>query len=772
MDSESPLSAGTRLGAYVLVAPLGAGGMGEVYRAHDSRLDRDVALKLLPASLAADPDRAARFEREARALASLNHPNIVTIHSVEEAEGVRFLTMEVVEGETLDRRIPPQGVPLETLLAVAVPLADAVAAAHERGVVHRDLKPANIMLGPGGRLKVLDFGLARRTPDGTPGEPTGPSSTATTAGVILGTAPYMAPEQVVGEPADSRSDIFALGVVLYEMVSGKNPFRGRTAAETFAAILGTHPTPLTDVRPEIPPELWKIVRRCLEKEAGRRFQSALDVRNELDELQRDVSGSGSTLPARRPAAHRSVGGLVVLPLRNLSGDAAEDYLVDGMTEALITDLAKLGRLKVISRSSAMRFKGTTKSLEEIARELRVDAVVEGSVLRAGDRVRISAQLIRADTDEHLWAERYDRKLEDVLALQDEVARAIVTEVYAALRPGESPRRGDSDRVLPRKVDPEVYLLNLKARQHLLSRTGEGFRAARRLFEEAIALDPGYAPLYVGVAESAGFLANYGIVPPRDVVPTALDAIAKALAIDPKLAEAHRILGFMRWQFEFDWTGAIREYEIALELDPGSADTFYWFGAFLAVIGHFDRAIPLLRRAHELDPLSLIVPAVQGWTCYFARRYEEALPFYHRVLRIDPDFVPARWFLGETLVELGRHDEGIEALERALQLSGGLSRLLGYLGYAYGRAGRTEAAHRALAELREREKEAYVPPYFPALVHAGLEEAGPALDDLERAHAIGDTMLRDLKVDPAWDRLRGEPRFVALMERMAYPDVTE
>jgi adenylate cyclase len=459
---------------------------------------------------------------------------------------------------------------------------------------------------------------------------------------------------------------------------------------------------------------------------------------------------------------RTSGAIAVLPLENLSGKPEEEFFADGMTEALITDLAKIRGLKVISRGSVMGFKSTKQPLSEIGRSLGVDSIVEGSVLRSGDRVRISARLVRVDTDEYLWTERYDRELADVLSLQDEVARAIAQAIDRTLhRHAITP---------PRRVDPEAYLLDLRGRHFWHQRTKSSFRSALRLFEDAAARDPTYAPAYVGIAESLNMLANYGFIPPREIRPRALAAVRRALELDPRSADAHRLLAFVHWQFEFKWEAAISEYERSLELAPHSPATTYWFGVYLAVIGFFDRSYELLDQAHEFDPLSLIVPSVQGWARIFARRFEEALPFLDGVLRVDPNFHLALWFQGEALVELGSYDKGITALKRAYELGGQTSRLLGYLGNAYGRASRPDRAHECLAELEARkERHDYVPPYFPALVLAGLGKQDRALDRLEQAYREGDTMLRDLKADPHWDAMRSLPRFQRLMGQMAYPE---
>jgi eukaryotic-like serine/threonine-protein kinase len=760
------LAAGTKLGPYEIQAPLGAGGMGEVYRATDTKLGRDIALKVLPAEMAQDQDRLVRFRREAKALAQLDHPNIVIIHSVEESDGVHFLTMQLVEGQLLDRIIPAGGLPVEQIVEIGSALADALAAAHEKSIVHRDLKPANVMVSNEGRVKVLDFGLAKDVRGASLSDATLTAS-QTQVGVVMGTPAYMSPEQISGRPLDHRTDIFSLGVVLHEMATGRRPFEGKSSAELVSAILRDTPLSVTDVRPDLPSGLARIIRRCLEKDPRHRMQTARDVCNELEEVRTEVQGCdgrarpGGTAPLA-PSSRR-ISAIAVLPLSNLSREPGEEYFADGMTDALITDLAKVSRLKVISRGSVMHYKGTTKPLGQIASELHVDAVVEGSVFRAGDRVRISARLIRAATDEHLWAERYERKLEDVLALQDELARAIAREVGVALQGSPA-----DARPAPRKVDPEVYLLDLRGRQAREKRTESGFRTGLDLFQQSIDRDPTYAPAYVGLAESLSMLANYGIVAPSEFLPRILAAAQKALDLDESSAEAHRVLAFVRWQFEFAWHDAMKEYERSLELDPNSALTNYWFGTYLSVIGFFDRARVQLERAHELDPLSLLIPAVQGWSYFFARRFEDAIPWYRRVLAVDPNHYVALWFLGEALVELGTYQEGIAALNQALKLSGRISRLLAYLGYAYGRAGQTDDARRILAELEARERDRYVPPYFHALVHSGLGEVARALDRLEQAYAKRDTMIRDLKVDPHWDRLRSEPRFESLMRKMAYP----
>ena len=466
--------------------------------------------------------------------------------------------------------------------------------------------------------------------------------------------------------------------------------------------------------------------------------------------------------ATQAAATRKIDLIAVLPLENLNRLPSEEYFADGMTESLITSISKVSGLKVIARNSVMRFKGTGESLAGIGRVLGAGAIVEGSVLHSGGRLRISVRLVRVDTEECLWAEQYDRDLADVLALHDQVARAIARAIDYTLHPRPTGAA--------RRVDDEIYLLDLRGRHARHQRTEAGFRAALKFFEETVARDPDYVPGYVGIAEALNMLANFGFVPPQQIRGRSQAAALRALELDETCAEAHRELAFTEWQFSFAWAKAIAGYERALELSPHSPSVTYWFGGALAVMGLFERAHRLLRRAQELDPLSLVLPSVQGLAHIYERKLDQSLPFFADVLRIDPDFHTALWYQGQALVELGRYEEGLRSLGRAYELGGRSSRMLGYLGYASARAGLSERARECLDELKARADQGqYVPPYFLALVHSGLHEQGAALDLLEEAYARRDTMLRDLKVDTPWDELRGLPRFTSLMEKLAYPN---
>ncbi len=588
------LAAGARLGPYEIVAPIGAGGMGEVYRAKDPRLGRDVAIKVLPASFSADPDRLGRFEREARAAGALNHPNITSVYDIGSMDGAPYVVSELLDGETLRDVLDGEQLSVRRAMDYAGQIAEGLAAAHEKGIVHRDLKPENLVVTRGGRVKILDFGLAKLIrPDGATGDVTeGPTlSAGTEPGVILGTVGYMSPEQVRGQNADHRSDIFAFGAILHEMLTGQRAFRRDSAVETLTAILREEPPDISQTNQAISPSLDHIVRRCLEKRPEERFHSARDLAFALREVSSGpptpgaaprvgwprrgvflfaaagivllalalgftVGGWGKRLTgSAKPAAIQS---LAVLPLANLSGDPEQEYFADGMTEALITSLAQLSGLRVISRTSVMQYKNVRKPLTEIARELKVEGIVEGSVMRAGARVRITAQLIQAATDKHLWAQDYERDLRDVLTLQSEVARAIAREVQVKIGPEEQGRLKKSQR-----VNPSAYEAYLKGRYHWNKRTEEGIKTGVSFFEQAIQLDPTYAPAYAGVADSYTVLQSHRFVPSAEAHPKAKAAARKALEIDETLSEAHASMASVLWD-DLDWIGAEREFQRAIQ----------------------------------------------------------------------------------------------------------------------------------------------------------------------------------------------------------------
>jgi eukaryotic-like serine/threonine-protein kinase len=743
---------GTTLSHYRILAELGKGGMGVVYRAHDENLDRDVALKILPDAATASAEARERFRREALALSRLNHPHIATIHDFSRQDDTDFLVMELVEGPTLAERMTNGVLDERTIAGLGAQIAEALAAAHERGVVHRDLKPENVIVTAGDRVKVLDFGVAilRREDD--------PTNTATRAGELAaGTLPYMAPERLLGAPGDARSDLWALGVVLFAMAVGRVPFQASPATALVYEIINA-PTPRpTTIRRELSSRFEKLVLSCLEKKPEDRPRTA----RELLEPLRALAIERSTESAADGAA-RAIRSLVVLPLENLSGDPGQEFFADGMTDALIADLAQIGTLRVISRTTAMRYKGQRRPLPEIARELGVDAVVEGTVMRAGSRVRITAQLIESSSDHHLWARSYQRDLADVLALQGEVAAAIAQEIRAQLTPAQQARWRS-----PRTIEPAAFEAYLRGRQYWNRRTEPDLRLGVEYFKQAIEIDPRYAAAYSGLADSYNILGDSNALPPDVASASASAAALRAIELDPELAEAHTSLGFVRLFFDWSWSESEACYRRAIALNPNYATAHQWYSELLASQKHFDEAIAEARRAVDLDPLSVILRATLADSCYFARRYDEAITELERAIRIDPEFVAVRTDLGRVLTQAGRHDEAIASFETALRLSGSDSKASPGIGYALATAGRQAEARAVLERMLERRGERYVSSHAIAVIHLALGEKDAALGWLEEAVRERDRAIVWLAVHPRLDPLRGEPRFEALVKELGF-----
>ncbi|MEO8349640.1 MAG: protein kinase [Acidobacteriota bacterium] len=795
------LDPGTRLGPYAILSRIGAGGMGEVYRARDSRLERDVAIKVLSESIAGDPEALGRFEREAKSVAALSHPNILAIHDVGREGGVSFAVMELLEGESLAEHIAKSKLPWRRAAALGIEIAEGLFAAHSKGIVHRDLKPANVFLVSDGRVKILDFGIARafeRSLDGSPKDQTAaPTVAETTPGTVLGTVGYMSPEQVRGLPADARSDVFSLGCVLYEMVTGRRAFARETAAETLTAILREDPEPLAASAEGVPLELDRIVGHCLEKNSAERFQSARDVAFNLRAALAS-SGVTPTSPiASRPPRRRAVwlGGaigllvliigallllqrrgarpgapgdppaavaparihsLAVLPLQNLSGDPEQEYFADGMTEALITDLAKIQALRVISRTSIMQYKGAKKPLPQIAKELGVEGIVEGSVQRAGDRVRITAQLIEAATDRHLWAANYDRDLRDVLALQSDVAQAIAREIRVTISPEEKARLTSAG-----PVNPAAHEAYLKGRYWQLKFNEEGFRKASELYDRAVALDPGYSLAWAAIAENLSNGADL-YMPSSEAYAKARPAAEKALQLDESLAEAHTSLGLIKAYFDWDWRGAEVELVRAIELNPGSAWARDWYGWFLATLGRFDESISQLERARALDPLSPGMIADLGLAHILKGDYDRAVVHLDRALALNSRYWVPRllrtWMYQRKgdFVAAVREAEALDPREAGPVALAGLAR-------AYALAGRMSDARKALRELEKLSRTGFVSPFFFAEVHAALGEKDVAFEWLRKCQRERSNGLALwAKVGPPLDPLRSDPRFAELL----------
>ena len=793
------LTPGTRLGPYEILARIGEGGMGVVYRARDPRLDRQVALKLLPADMAADSRARERLRREAMAVAALDHPYICKIFEIGEDGDALFLVMEYIAGKTLHQRLLEGRMPMPEALHVAGEIAEALQEAHAAGFLHRDLKPANIMLTQQGHVKVMDFGLAKRVQDmPSPDSATRDGGTQLTAhGTIVGTPDYMSPEQVKGATLDVRSDLFSFGVMVAEMVGGRHPFRKPSMMETFSAVL-REPAALGD---DIPRGAIVVLRRLLAKDAEDRYASIADVRADLARLAGPSGVAGEQTVATRsrvawsrPAlgalailvvgtlayllarsdalrptsrapetavASGSIRSIAVLPLDNYSGDPNQDYFAEGMTEELTADLATISQLRVISRGSAMQFKGDHRPpTPEIARILNVDAVVEGSVLRAGDKVRITAQLIDARADKHLWARSFERSSRDVLTLQDDLASAIANEIHLQLTPAAQSRLGAAPR-----VNPEAHDAYLKGRYFFNRPSDENLKKAIAFFEDAIRLSPDFAPAHSGLSDAylwAGY--DEGILTATEARPRAKTAAEKAVQLDDNSAEAHTSLAVFKLFYEYDWAGCEREFRRAIALNPNYAFAHDQFGLALAFQGRLEEAIAEGTRAAELDPLSPQIPIDNAIALMFQGRYQAAKDQARRASELDPNYFFPPMVDGWADLEAGKAADAIPSLKKAKALESPAF-VTAWLAYAYGASGDRARAMGEIEDLRKRSLRGQILPFNMAIVQLGLGDRQHALDSLERAYASDSQWMGWLGRDRIFDPLRGEPRFVALVRKL-------
>ena len=759
------VAAGTRLGPYEIVALVGQGGMGEVWRARDTRLGREVAVKVLPAELARDPERLRRFETEARAASALNHPSIVTVYDVGESGATSYMAMELVDGRTVRDLLAGGALPVKKLLAIAAQVADGLAKAHAAGIVHRDLKPENVMVTGDGFAKILDFGLARVDRPGSRGsEAAAPTlSHATEPGTVIGTVAYMSPEQALGHPVDFRSDQFSFGSVLYEMLTGSKAFARPSGPETMTAVIREEPAPLERTAPGTPVPLRWILERCLAKNPEERYGSTRDLARDLARL-RDALPETATPAATASAPAAAVAAVspsvAVLPFVNMSADPENEFFADGITEDVIAHLAKIRTLRVTSRTSVMAFKRREKSLRDIGAALGVGALVEGSVRRSGNRVRIVAQLVDSRTDEHLWSESYDRELDDIFATQTDVALQIAAALRAELTVEERARIG----VRPTR-DLEAYQLYLQGRHHMVRFTKEGVTEALACFERAVAHDPGFALAYAAMAQAHTQFGIEGIsgVLPADAFARAQRAVDSALALDDGLAEAHGILGLLRFTRDFDWKGAEAELRLALSLSPGSADAYDHLGWLCSAQCRFDESLALVRRARELDPLAHRSDVANE--LMRAGRAQDALTEAERALALDPSFSRSHAVFGWACLALGRTAEGLAALARAVEFSPGSTLFVAQLGQAFGMTGDGARARATLADLQALAAKQYVASYHIAHVHTGLGEHDAAIDCLEHAFEQRSSGIYGVKGSYLFAPLRGHPRFEALLRRM-------
>lgn len=795
--SEPSLPVGKELFHYRILSRLGAGGMGEVYLAQDTRLGRQVALKILPADVAADPQRMQRFIQEARATSALNHPHILTLYEIGETEGLHFLAAEFIDGEILRNHFLSVHLKLTDVLDIALQIASALTAAHQAGIIHRDLKPENIMVRRDGYVKVLDFGLAKVTTAIFESEASTAIQVQTSPGTVMGTANYMSPEQVRGFEVDARSDIWSLGVVVYELVTGRFPFSGETSSDVMAAILMKEPLPIAHYMPEAPVELERILSKALTKDQEERYQSAkelqidlkrlkqrIEIEAELErsqeleiskilsrkssgplspELTKDSRGTGplGTPPATRRRSRKAIDSLAVLPLVNACPDPNMEYLSDGITESLIKNFSQVPKLRVMARSTVFRYKGKNVDPQEVGQQLNVRAVLTGRVVHRDDRLIIKMELVDVLDGAHLWGEQYSRAFPDIFAIEEEIANEISEKLRLKLS-------GEEKKRLTKRYteNTEAYQLYLKGRYFCNKRTKTWLKKSIECFLEAIDTDPNYALAYAGLADAYALLGSAtGGHSPCETYPRAKAAALKALEIDPTLAEAYTSLGFFNLLYDWDWSAAERVFRRAIQLNPGYASAHDGYGFFFKVTGQCDAAVTECKCAQKLDPLSPFINISLAWAYYFARRFDEAIQHNQKVLELDPQFSFAYWNLGLAYEQKKLYQDALKSFQKAVELSGDELTFLAHLGHANALMGNQEEARNILETFQNLSSQRYVSSYYSAIIHLGLNDHEQAFEWLEKALAERSGFLAFLKVEPLFDPLRSDPRFKNLLQRI-------
>jgi len=757
---DTGLKTGTKLGPYQIVGAIGAGGMGEVYRAHDTRLGRDVALKVLPEAFARNAERLSRFQREAKLLAAMNHSNIATIHGFEQFQDVHFLVMELVPGETLSELLESGPLKVNEALKISAQIAEALAAAHKNGVIHRDLKPSNVKVTPDGRVKLLDFGLAK-TIVGVGGQEisgsTTLSATSTSQGWILGTPAYMSPEQARGQAVDNRTDIWAFGCVLYELLTGRRAFPGETIPDIIAVVLEREPD-LQTLPLSVPASIRELIRRCLRKNAEARLHDIADARTETEEALL------SSTKQRVPESERPFRSLAVLPLANASADPQMEYLSDGLTESIILNLSQLPELRVVARSTVFQYKGRGQEAREFGRMLGVGAVLTGRVLQRDDTLHISVELVDVENGWQVWGAQFRRKVIDIFSTEEEIAKEISQNLLVKLAP-------EKQNLLARRYTENVqaYHLYLKGRFYWGKRTDEGLRKAIQYFNQAIEVDPTYALAYAGLAEGYVPLGVYCHLPPKEAFPKARAAANRALEIDPALSEARTVVAAIQNYFEWDLEGAEKAFREAIELNPNYPRARQGLADCLTAKRQFPEAATEVRRALELDPLSLHMNAAVVMTHYFGRQYDQAIEHGCVAVELDSSFYPTHFYLALAYEQKGRFSDAAAELEQARVLSNNSTLMTASLGRVLAVWGKKEEARSILRELAELASRKYVSQVFVAMIYAGLGEKDRALACLDIAFDERCSwLLRCMMTDARLDSLRDETCFQNLIQRMESP----